>query len=311
MSSDDSRLFYVGNAVVDLVLTIPQLPELGGDIIASSTTFAVGGGFNVMAAARRLGLPTVYAGTVGTGMFASLVRGALAGEGIVTVGPTHPRMDTGTVVVMVDEGGERTFVTSFGAEATLTAEQLGALHPDDSDIVAVTGYSLAHPAGAAAVAPWLAALPPEIVVVTDPGTLLAQIPTEAMEVLMARTDWWTCNSREAARLTGQGRPADAAAALARRSGRAGVLVRDGAAGCWLTAGGSTPVLVPGHVVSAVDTTGAGDAHTGAFIAGLARFGDPLQAAFRANAAAALSVTRRGPATGPRTEELELFLTRCS
>ncbi len=300
---------YVGNAVVDLVVTIAQLPERGGDIIASSTTFAVGGGFNVMAAASRLGLPTVYAGTIGTGMFASLVRTTLADAGVGVAGPTHPDLDTGTVVVMVDEGGERTFVTSFGAEATLTFEQLDELSPRDTDIVAITGYSLAHPAGAAAVAPWLAALPPEITVVTDPGTLLTQIPGEAMDVMMARTDWWTCNAREAAQMTGDSSPAAAAASLARRSGRAGVLVRDGAAGCWLTAGGSTPVLVPGFAVSAVDTTGAGDAHTGAFIAGMAQLGDPWQAASRANAAAALAVTRRGPATGPDAAELELFLTR--
>ena len=295
--------------MVDLVVTLPQLPVRGGDIIASSTTFAVGGGFNVMAAASRLGLPTVYAGTIGTGMFASLVSNTLAAEGVGVVGPTHPEMDTGTVVVMVDDGGERTFVTSFGAEATLTFEDLSRLSPLDTDIVAITGYSLAHPAGAAAVAPWLAALPPGITVVTDPGTLLAEIPGVAMAVLMARTDWWTCNAREAAQLTGQVAPADAAAALAQRSGRAGVLVRDGAAGCWLTAGGSTPELIPGFTVSAVDTTGAGDAHTGAFIAGLAHRGDPRQAASRANAAAALAVTRRGPATGPDSAELELFLTR--
>lgn len=307
MINSAPRLFYVGNAVVDLVVTIPHLPPRGGDIIASSTTFAVGGGFNVMAAASRLGLPTVYAGTIGTGMFATLVRTALAGERISIVGPTHPQMDTGTVVVMVDDGGERTFVTSFGAEATLTFDQLKLLRPAQADIVAVTGYSLAHPAGAAAVAPWLAELAPDIVVVTDPGTLLAEIPVQAMDVLMARTDWWTCNSAEAAALTGHREPAGAAAELARRSGRAGVVVRDGAAGCWLATGGCAPVQIPGFAVSAIDTTGAGDAHTGAFIAALAQQADPFRAASRANAAAALAVTRRGPATAPDGQELDRFL----
>jgi len=60
-------------------------------------------------------------------------------------------------------------------------------------------------------------------------------------------------------------------------------------------------------VDAVDTSGAGDTHTGAFIAALAGGADEVDAARTANAAAALSVTRRGPATGPAAAELTRFL----
>ena len=56
--------------------------------------------------------------------------------------------------------------------------------------------------------------------------------------------------------------------------------------------------VPAPVVEAVDTTGAGDTHAGVFIAGLADGLSPARAAARANAAAAFSVTRPGPATSP-------------
>jgi sugar/nucleoside kinase (ribokinase family) len=72
-------------------------------------------------------------------------------------------------------------------------------------------------------------------------------------------------------------------------------------------GGAEPVHVPGYAVDAVDTTGAGDAHTGTFLAALARGQDPVAAARTANAAAALSVTRHGPATAPTTTELADFL----
>jgi sugar/nucleoside kinase (ribokinase family) len=67
------------------------------------------------------------------------------------------------------------------------------------------------------------------------------------------------------------------------------------------------VPVPGFLVDAVDTNGAGDAHTGTFVAALARGADALDAARTANAAAALSVTRRGPATAPSAAELARFL----
>ena len=47
------RLLHLGNVVVDLVLTVPALPERGGDVLASQVRALAGGGFNVMAAAAR------------------------------------------------------------------------------------------------------------------------------------------------------------------------------------------------------------------------------------------------------------------
>ena len=101
----------------------------------------------------------------------------------------------------------------------------------------------------------------------------------------------------------------------RRSDRAGILVRSGPDGCVLA------VRVPGsgtgyrlslsHVaapaVVPVDTTGAGDAHSGVFLAGLAARLTVGEAARRANAAAALTVTRTGAATSPTRAELDRFL----
>ena len=81
-----------------------------------------------------------------------------------------------------------------------------------------------------------------------------------------------------------------------------VVVRDGANGCWVNAD-----LVPGFNVKAVVSNGAGDAHAGVFIAGLANGLTPIQAARRANAAAALAVTRWGPATSPGTAEVDALL----
>jgi sugar/nucleoside kinase (ribokinase family) len=46
------------------------------------------------------------------------------------------------------------------------------------------------------------------------------------------------------------------------------------------------VVVPAVPVAAVDTTGAGDVHTGVFLAALLRGASPVQAARDANAVAA-------------------------
>jgi sugar/nucleoside kinase (ribokinase family) len=66
--------------------------------------------------------------------------------------------------------------------------------------------------------------------------------------------------------------------------------------------------VPGFSVEVVDTNGAGDAHTGAFMAGLAAGLSHKEAARRANASAAIAVTRRGPASAPTIEEVQKLLS---
>ena len=87
----------------------------------------------------------------------------------------------------------------------------------------------------------------------------------------------------------------------------GVVVRLGADGCVILAPGGEPVHVPGFAVEALDTNGAGDAHVGAFLAALATGQHPLAAARRANACAALAVTRPGPATAPTAAEVDALL----
>ena len=86
-----------------------------------------------------------------------------------------------------------------------------------------------------------------------------------------------------------------------------MIVRTGPGGCLLSQDGGEPAAVPGFAVHAIDANGAGDTHAGVFIAALARGLSPAQAARQANAAAALSVTRPGPATAPAAAELRAFL----
>ena len=330
------RLIHLGNVVVDLVLTVGDLPNRGGDVIASSTTTAPGGGFNVMAAASRLGLPTLYAGAHGTGPFGNQARAALVAAGIEWLLPARADLDTGFVVTLVDSSGERTFVTSRGAEATLSSVDLPKLDPDD--LVYLSGYSLLHDANRAALAPWLETIPTDVQVSFDPGPLVADIPSTALEAVLERADWLSCNAAEATAMTGLTDAAGAAKALlsnttARRfpptapdsaspasaswsppqtppafgARSSGVLVRVGPDGCVLAVRGGEVVSVGGFAVEAVDLNGAGDAHAGAFLAGIAEGKEPVEAARWANAAAALAVTRRGPATGPSRAELEGFL----
>jgi sugar/nucleoside kinase (ribokinase family) len=245
---------------------------------------------------------------IGSGPFAALARAACAAEGIGMLQPAKPGLDTGFVVSIVDGTGERTFLTSRGAEATLTVADLDPVRPAPGDAVYLSGYSLAHLSNAAALLDWLGRLGEEHVVAFDPGPLAGALRGDELAPVLARADWVTCNARESALLTGTADPGDALRALAERLPRAGVLVRAGPDGCLLGGRGFVAARVPGFRVEAVDTNGAGDTHTGAFLASLASGVPVAEAVRRANAAAALSVTRRGPATGPTVAELEAFLS---
>ncbi len=179
------------------------------------------------------------------------------------------------------------------------------------DAVYVSGYGLAAPGSGAILGAWAAGLPPAVLLFVDPGPLVADIPAAVLGPVLGRCDWWSCNQREAALLTGAGDPAEAARRLAARTGRAGVIVRAGRSGCVLALRAAGPEaelsLIPAPAVVAVDTTGAGDAHAGVFLAALAAALPPSAAARRANAAAALVVTRPGPAVSPSRAELDAFL----
>jgi sugar/nucleoside kinase (ribokinase family) len=307
------RLVFAGEAIVDVVMRVHALPQRGGDTLATSAEITAGGGFNVMAAAARQGLRAAYAGAHGTGPFGSLARAAMEKEGVGVIQPAKAGLDTGFVLTIVEASGERTFLTSRGAEATLTAGDLDPVRPRARDAVYLSGYSLVHRSNRAALLGWLARLGDGNIVFFDPGPLVGSIPAGALATVLGRADWLTCNAREAAILAGTADPRAAAAVLARRAGQAGrasrpgVIVRTGPHGCLIGLPAAGVVHVPGFQVDVLDTNGAGDAHSGAFIAALAAGAAEVTAARSANAAAALSVTKRGPATAPTGEELARFL----
>jgi sugar/nucleoside kinase (ribokinase family) len=301
------RLVHIGSVIIDMVMYVPAFPERGGDVLATRSDITPGGGLNVMVSARRQGAPVAYAGLSGTGPFGDLARTELEKAGIELLHPPYLEMDTGYNVALVEPTGERSFATSLGAEARLDTEHLERIEIAAGDIVYVSGYGLLDAHNGTALAEWLPEVDPLATVVVDPGPLVGDIPEKTLQRVYDRTDWWSCNEREASITTGSGTSIDAAIALAGKTGRAGVIVRTGADGCILVEAGRHPLLVPGYPVSTVDTNGAGDAHVGAFVARLLAGDGAFEAARRANAVGALAVTRYGPAAAPTAAEVDDFL----
>ena len=301
-----TRVIHTGQALVDLVLEVGAIPRRGGNEMAQSFARYAGGSVSVLAAAARSGAQGVHAGAHGTGPNADLVRAALAAEGVALSAAPVEDLDTGICVVLVEPTAERTFVTTLGAERQITPESLATSAPKAGDLVCVSGYSLLEPTRDPLLT-WLDSLEPGVRVVLDPGAVFASLDPAVRDLMLGLTDVWTSNAEEAHELTGlEQLTATLPAIHDLLPDGSVVVVRDGPDGCYLHVGGDVEHL-PGYPQEPIDTNGAGDAHTGVLVAELAAGTDPRTACTRANAAGAIKVTRRGPATAPTRAEIDAFL----
>ncbi|VTX63646.1 Sulfofructose kinase [Actinomyces naeslundii] len=307
------RVIHTGQVVIDLTLRIEAIPEPGGDVFANESSMAVGGGFNVLAAARRMGVETLYAGPLGEGPFAQVARRALEEIGVDHVGPVAPG-DQGYCVAMTDARAERTFISTCGAETRGPVDAFDHLEVSGDDVVYLSGYSLADDASRTALerlAGRLIEAQAGCTALFDVSPMVGSVPMSSLERLSALGPVWSLNEREAGlladRLELRVEAGDHAGVCEAVSGRLGtVLVRAGEQGSWFSDGGAAH-HTPSIPVTPVDTNGAGDAHSGVLAAALAR-GVDLRTALRwANVAGALTTTHFGPATCPSEAEIRALV----
>ena len=286
------QLLQMSGVVVDLIYRVDSLPRPGDQVLASTFTIAAGGGFNAMISAKRAGMDVTYGGAHGTGLLADMVRRDLTDVGIPLLQARSKIADQGSCVVIVDRDSERTFLSKEGAEGFLEPDMLSGIHNTDFGWALLSGYGLAYAGSREALGGWIEALPDGVGFIFDPGPLVGQIPAPLLTRALARAQWTSANAAEATAITGESDPETAVEALSNALGTEGrgAVVRCGDAGCWISARGRSPVLIPQFAVDTIDTNGAGDAHVGAFVAALSSGADAEAAAEYANAAAALSTT---------------------
>ena len=288
------RLVSLGSALLDVSMRIPGLPPKGGDAFADVGFSMIGGGHNTDSAAARLGLPVVHVGSIGTGLSSEQYLLEAAKEGITFEGQVLEDRDLGICVTLFEPDGERTFITHAGAEHELSLEFLQSLKLGATDAVYLTGYELFHPGSGKPLGEWLLSNPLNgAALFFDPTSVIDQVDPEVIEWIRREAFVITVNEWEFEKL--QPRATDRAL-FVRRIGAEGSEMYEAAALRHKAAG------VP---VEVVDTTGAGDVHTGALIAALASGKNWPDSLALANRAAAFCVTQFGGPTGPTLAQLGL------
>jgi len=274
--SGAGRVGVCGSVNMDVFGYVDRLPLPGETIAGSRLAYAPGGkGANQAVAAARAGAQVSFAGACGSDPFGDQVAAALAADGIDVTGLRRVDAPTGVAMILVEDGGENVIVAVYGANTQTSGPPAGAQADVWLTQAETTPDAVAATLGTARASDAMA--------VVNPAPA-GRIPAELIE----RFDVAVVNETELDAL-GDRRPPAVVLTLGKRGAR---VLPDG------------PEL-PAFPAEAVDTTGAGDALTGALAAALAE-GRPLDQAVRFGmAAAAVSVERPGcqPAM-PRRAEIE-------
>ncbi|MFD5077952.1 ribokinase [Streptomyces sp. NPDC058371] len=296
----DYDLLVVGSANADLVIGVERRPAAGETVLGSDLAVHPGGkGANQAVAAARLGARTALLARVGDDGHGRLLLDSQRAAGVDTAGVLVGGAPTGVALITVDPSGDNSIVVSPGANGRLTP----------ADIRAAGGLRLLH---ASRVVSAQLEIPLETVVEVvrnlAPGSRFVLNPSPPVPLpaeVLAACDPLIVNEHEARVLLGEAagpEPEDWAQALLGLGPRS-VVVTLGAAGA-LVADADGTTRIPSVKVTAVDTTGAGDAFTAALAWRLGAGAPLAEAAAHAARVGAAAVTKEGAQVSfPTAEEV--------
>jgi ribokinase len=296
-------ILVIGSSNTDMVVKTSRFCQPGETILGGEFYMFPGGkGGNQAVAAARLGGSVTFISKLGNDIFG---KNAIAGyekEGIDT---RHILVDeqapSGVALITVNEQGENTIVVASGANHCILPRELESVQFlfAEADIILL---QLEIPLPVVENAIGLAKFW-ETKVILNPAP--AQLLTDDIyENLFALTP----NETEAEILTGIKVVDEVSAAKAAESFRAkgvqNILITLGANGAYLLTESYTG-MIPAPVVTAVDSTAAGDVFNGALAVALEQNRPWAEAAEFACRAASISVTRMGAqSSAPRLHELK-------
>ncbi|MFJ9866528.1 carbohydrate kinase family protein [Streptomyces sp. NPDC101165] len=292
----DGALLVVGDVVTDVVARHRGPLATGTDTAAAIRTLPGGAGANVACWAAHAGCADVrLLGRVGADAVEWHERELMA-AGVQPRLVVDREATTGTVICLVDTGAsaERTFLTDSGASLRLEPADWSDALLDGVARLHLSGYLLfSEPSRALAAVALAAARGRGVPVSLDPASagFLMDFGVDRFLAFAEGLDVLLPSRDEACLLTGLPEPADAAAKLSRLVPL--VVAKSGVAGALVARSGAVVARVPAVSANPLDTTGAGDAFTGGFLAALLAGADPEEAAAQGCRAGARAVERVG------------------
>ena len=315
---DAAQVVVVGSYNQDYAWRIDVAPQAGETRRGEDFRSAPGGkGMNQAIACARQGAATAFVGALGDDAAGHGAQELARAEGIAAHWLVRDDAATGSACILVEASGQNRIIVALGANERLDAAFVRA----QAGVFARSRVLLAQLENNidATRAAFELASAHGLIRVLNPAPVHAQLDA----ALLANVDILTPNENEFSvlleRLHGERIDADSLAqrsdadlhALARKLGVGSVVVTLGSQGCFVShddgerrGDAQAHYRVGAEPVKVIDTTGAGDAFSGALAAGLLRLaGRPFrEIVLHANRCAALSTEQRGAADAmPRFE----------
>ena len=280
---------------------------LGKDIFDIDThrldTLKITSGGDALNAAvnmTKLGLKVALIGRTGKDMMGDFICTEAARFGVdIKYIKKSENTSTSTSIVLVEENGERHFAAHGSSNATLV--------PDDIDDNALKTSRIVH-LGSSMALPGLdgKALADIFQKAKTAGAVTSMDATwdssgkwlSRIDDALYHTDYFMPSILEAKQITGLLKTGDIAEFF-RKYNLKTLVIKLGEEGCFVTNYQESFTIPAFRNVTAVDTTGAGDAFVSGFLTGIIRGLSLYDSAQAGNAVAALSVTQAGATTGVR------------
>ena len=306
------RIIVLGSVNADLVVQSPKLPSAGETVLGGEFYQAGGGkGANQAVAAARLSSePVGFIAAVGNDAFGREAIKSFKKENLIT---SQVRMldgqPTGVALIMVDSGGQNQISVASGANSRLTPETVEAIDESFLADASVFVACLESPLETV-VAGLRRAKAAGLTTILNPAPACDEV---ASQEILELVDVLTPNESEATLISGWDAMDDLedvciwCEQLEQRGSRRLIITR-GEKGCILKDESADPCLSAAYQVEAIDATAAGDCFNGAVAVALAEGKSLLAATHFAQAASALSVTKRGAIPSlPSRAEVDEFL----
>ena len=282
----------IGSTCVDIIINLPHIPVTQEDVHPTAQTMAIGGcSYNVAYTVRLLGAPHTHISPVGTGMYGDYIEKCLTQAGVpIAVHVTDK--DNGCCYCLVEETGERTFMSYHGAEYTFQKEWMKPYRAEDYDLCYICGLEIEEPTGINLLE--YLEENPSLQVFFAPGPRLMHIEPSKLERMLALKPILHINELEVASLSGISSNIEEAARKLHSITENIVIVTLGEQGAFCIEKDGTEFMIPSvPATNIVDTIGAGDSHAGTVIACLTNDMNLYDSVAYANKVAAAVVCVQG------------------